>query len=393
MTIFTRTIWILSLVSLFMDIAGEMLYPVLPLYLKEIGFSILLIGLLEGIAEATAGLSKSYFGKLSDLHGSRVPFVKWGYLLSAFSKPLMAVLAYPLWVFAMRTMDRLGKGIRTGARDAMLSQEASHQTKGRVFGFHRAMDTLGAAIGPLFALLFLSSFPKHYKTLFVLAFIPGILAVMMTWWLTDKSHSEQATEKTQKTPLLISFTYWRESPSRYRRILAGLLFFTLFNSSDFFLLLCAREAGLSDVAVIGVYILYNIVYAAFAYPLGSLADRIGFRKTLVLGFLIFASVYAGMAFTKRIEVFYGLFVLYGIYAAATEGTAKAWITNICPARDTATAIGTYTGFQSIGMLIASSLAGWLWIYFGLQTTFLLTASASLLVVLYLFFNKGLDLIT
>ena len=142
----TRTIWILSLVSLFTDTASEMLYPIMPFYLRSIGFSVVLIGVLEGVAEATAGLSKGYFGKLSDSSGRRVPFVQVGYALSAISKPMMAILILPLWVFAARTIDRIGKGVRTGARDAILSDEATPHTKGKVFGFHRSMDTLGGVL-------------------------------------------------------------------------------------------------------------------------------------------------------------------------------------------------------------------------------------------------------
>jgi sugar phosphate permease len=136
----TRTVWILSLVSLFTDMASEMLYPIMPIYLKSIGFSVVLIGVLEGFAEATAGLSKGYFGKLADASGSKVPFVKIGYAFSAISKPMMALFAFPLWIFFARTIDRFGKGIRTGARDAILSDEATPKTKGKVFGFHRSMD-------------------------------------------------------------------------------------------------------------------------------------------------------------------------------------------------------------------------------------------------------------
>src|SRR6476659_6883211 len=139
----TRTVWILSFISLLTDVASEMLYPVMPIYLKSIGFSVLLIGILEGIAEATAGLSKGYFGKLSDHVGRRAPFIRLGYTLSALSKPMMAAFVYPVWIFLARTIDRLGKGIRTGARDALLSDEASAATKARVFGFHRSMDTAG----------------------------------------------------------------------------------------------------------------------------------------------------------------------------------------------------------------------------------------------------------
>lgn len=383
MKILTRTIWLLSLVSLFTDMASEMLYPIMPLYLKEIGFSVLLIGVLEGIAEATAGLSKSYFGKRSDQSGKRVPFVQFGYFLSAISKPMMAVFVYPFWVFLARTTDRLGKGIRTGARDAMLSEEATSQTKGRVFGFHRAMDTLGAVVGPALALVYLHFYPQQYKMLFIVAVIPGLLAILLTWMLKEKPGFNQLNLKKEKISLLISFRYWRESPALYRKVVLGLVIFALFNSSDLFLLLKVKEAGLTDTAVIGTYIFYNLVYAVFAYPLGHLSDKIGFRKTLIIGFCFFAMVYAGMAFNHRLEGFYLLFLFYGIYAAATESVAKAWISTICDKKDTATAIGTYTGFQSMCTMLASSLAGLMWLTLGATTTFLITAIIALLVILYL----------
>src|SRR6478672_158135 len=177
--IINRAVWLLSLVSLFADMASEMLYPVVPVYLKEIGFSVFLIGVLEGVAEFTAGISKGYFGKQSDIRGVRLPFVKGGYFLSAVSKPMMALFTWPLWIFLARTIDRLGKGLRTAARDALLSQNATPQTKARVFGFHRGMDTLGAAIGPSLALLFLILYPKHYQAIFFIAFLPGLISVAL----------------------------------------------------------------------------------------------------------------------------------------------------------------------------------------------------------------------
>src|SRR5882724_131599 len=186
MRIITRTVLILSFVSLFADIASEMLYPVIPVYLKEIGFSFFWIGLLEGVVNFTAGISKGYFGKLSDEKGTRLPFVKLGYLFSAISKPLMATFAYPVWIFFVRTLDRLGKGVRTAARDALLSQEATKETKARVFGFHRGMDTVGATIGPIIALLFLYFRPHQYKTIFYLAFIPGVISVLLVFWVKEK---------------------------------------------------------------------------------------------------------------------------------------------------------------------------------------------------------------
>ena len=167
--------------SLFTDAASEMLYPIMPIYLKSIGFSILLIGILEGIAEATAGLSKGYFGKLSDNSRKRVPFVQAGYMLSAIAKPMMAIYVFPIWIFFARTIERFGKGIRTGARDAILSDEATTVTKGKIFGFHRSMDTTGAVLGPIIALFYLYFYPEDYRTLFYIAFIPGLLAVLATF--------------------------------------------------------------------------------------------------------------------------------------------------------------------------------------------------------------------
>jgi MFS family permease len=381
MKIITRTVWILSLVSLFTDVASEMLYPVMPVYLKEIGFSILLIGILEGVAEATAGLSKSYFGKLSDVSGKRLPFVRLGYLLSAISKPMMAVFIFPIWIFFSRTIDRFGKGLRTGARDAMLSDEATPQTKGRVFGLHRAMDTLGAVIGPSVALIYLYVYPGNYKPLFYIAFIPGLLAIGFTFLIRDRTRSQEKINL--KSISIFSFAqYWKESPPSYKKLVIGLLTFTCINSSDVFLLLKVKDAGLDDSSVIGVYIFYNMIYALAAYPIGRLSDKIGFKKTFIIGLFLFAIVYTGMAMANQLSLFFILFFLYGLYAAATESIAKAWISNISDKKDTATAIGTYTGFQSVCTMLASALAGWIWFSFGAEAAFLFSGITTLLIIVY-----------
>lgn len=381
----TRTVWILSIVSLFTDTASEMLYPIMPLYLKSIGFSIVLIGVLEGVAEATAGLSKGYFGKLSDNTGKRMPFVQWGYTLSALSKPLMALFITPVWVFFVRTIDRFGKGLRTGARDAVLSDEATLQTKGKVFGFHRSMDTLGAVLGPLLALLYLQWYPQDYKTLFFIAFAPGLLAVTCSFLLKDKNVIQKPL--ATKVGFFSFLSYWKQSPALYRKLVIGLLVFTLFNSSDVFLLLKAKQAGLNDSGVITVYIFYNLVYAIFAFPIGIVADKIGLKKIFIVGLVIFSMVYGGMAFANQSYHFYILFFLYGIYAAATEGISKAWITNISSKENTATAIGTYSAFQSICTMLASSLAGFIWYRFGAGVTFGLSAVMVLAVSIYISFIR------
>lgn len=376
----TRTVWVLSLVSLFTDTASEMLYPVMPIYLKSIGFSVVLIGILEGIAEAIAGLSKAYFGKWSDNSGKRLPFVQVGYLLSSLSRPMMVIFIYPVWIFFARTLDRFGKGIRTAARDAILSDEATPETKARVFGFHRSMDTLGAVIGPSLALLYLYFNPEDYVTLFYIAFIPGLFAIIASFLIKEKKSSQIPSK--HKTSFFEFIKYWKSSTINYKKLLIGLLLFALFNSSDVFLLLKAKQAGLSDTMVIGVFIFYNLIYASFAYPLGIIADRLGMKKMFAFGLGIFSLVYFGMAFASNAWMIIALFFLYGLYSAATEGISKAWISTIADKKDTATAIGTYASFQSISAMLASSLAGLVWFQFGASVTFLLSAIVSLFLVFY-----------
>ena len=391
MRIITRTVLILSVVSLFADIASEMLYPVMPAYLKEIGFSVLGIGILEGVVNFTAGISKGYFGKLSDEKGVRLPFVKLGYLLSTISKPLIATFTYPIWIFFVRTIDRLGKGVRTAARDALLSQEATTATKARVFGFHRSMDTVGAAIGPIVALVFLFFYPGEYKTLFYIAFIPGVISILLIFLLKEK---KQPVSTMARGNFFSFFKYWKIATPEFRKVVPGLLLFALFNSSDIFLLLITKETigndtlsfmGTTfhaDTITIAAYVFYNLVYAAASYPMGILADKLSYKKIILLGFGLFTIVYGGFAFHPSISAIFLLFLIYGIYAAATEGIIKAWVTNLAHKKNTATAIGFYTSCESICALLASIIAGTLWDNFGSSSTFISTAIISTIVFIY-----------
>ncbi|MBW7846819.1 MAG: MFS transporter [Bacteroidales bacterium] len=376
----SKSVWILSIVSLFADMASEMLYPVLPIYLKNIGFSVVLIGILEGVAEAVAGLSKGYFGKLSDSRGRRVPFVQAGYALSTLSKPLMAVFVWPLWVFFARTLDRFGKGIRIAARDALLSDEATAKTKGKVFGFHRSMDTLGAVLGPLLALVYLRWYPTDYRTLFFIAFVPGLLAIAASMLLRDKKGKQK--QASVGVSLFSFVKYWKISHSSYKRLVIGLLVFALVNSSDAFLLLKAKESGLNDASVISLYIFYNLIFALCSFPLGILADRAGLKAIFVVGLILFSLSYSGIAFASDQILFYVFFFSYGLFSAATDGISKAWITNIVTREETATAIGTFTAFQSISTMIASTLTGVIWFRFGSATALVIASAISLFVAIY-----------
>ncbi|GAB4093830.1 MFS transporter [Flaviaesturariibacter terrae] len=384
MKIINRTVLLLSLVSMFADVASEMLYPVIPVYLRGIGFSVFAIGVLEGVAGFTAGLTKGYFGKWSDEIGRRLPFVRGGYFLSAISKPMMGFFVLPLWVFFVRCVDRLGKGLRTAPRDALLAQNARPGTKARVFGFHRSLDTLGAAIGPCLALVLLWRWPGHYQLLFWLAFIPGLISVALVYFLREQ-RSNQAT--LRKGGFFSFFNYWKIAKPEYRRIVPALLFFMLFNSSDVFLLLKTREVSGSDTTTITAYIFYNMVFAGASYPLGILADRIGKRSVLAGGLLLFALVYSLFALVQdSISILFLGFLLYGIYAASTEGVAKAWIASLAPT-DTGTAIGLYTSGESLCTLLASVLTGFLWTRFSPFLAFGATVLATLLVLGYLLIIK------
>jgi MFS family permease len=379
--ILTRTIWIISLVSLFTDIASEMLYPIMPVYLRSIGFSVFLIGILEGIAEAIAGLSKGYFGNLSDKKGVRLPFVRWGYFLSAVSKPLLAAFIYPVWVFMVRSLDRLGKGIRTSARDALLSQETTKENKGRVFGFHRGMDTIGAAIGPVTALIFLYFYPEQYQWLFILAFFPGLVAIALTF-LVKETKQPVETNGPKKIGFFSYFQYWKRSPLLYKKLIIGLLAFALFNSSDAFLLLAIKNQGYSDVQMIGFYMFYNLIYAFLSFPVGIMADKLGMKRVLTAGLAIFALVYFFFGFAQTIWQFGLLFMFYSLYAASTEGISKAWISNISHRSETATAIGFYNSFASIMTFAASGLGGLIWSLYGPIAMFITSGIGAGLVLMY-----------
>lgn len=359
--------------------ASEMLYPIMPVFLSSIGFSVLLIGILEGCAEMIAGLSKGYFGKLSDVQQKRLPFVQLGYALSAISKPMMALFTWPLWIFFARTTDRVGKGLRTAPRDALLSAAAGPENKAKVFGFHRSMDTLGAVIGPLIALLFLHLYPEQYATLFLIAFIPGVVAIICTLVLRE----EKKEPRKENVPFFSFLRYIPQASTPYRRLVIGLLAFALVNSSDVLLLLRMKSVGIDDTSIIMLYVLYNLIYAIFAFPMGILADRFGIRRMYVAGLLIFVVVYAGFAWADTPLMYGILFCLYGLYAAATEGIAKAWITNITPKEETGTALGTYAGLSSIAAFIASAAAGLIWSQAGAAWAFGVSALVALAVCVYL----------
>jgi len=376
-----RQVFILGMVSLFTDIASEMLYPVTPIFLTAVlGSSMAVVGIIEGIAEFIAGLLKGYFGNLSDKVGKRSVFIVIGYGLSAIAKPLPGIFQNIPTVLFSRVADRTGKGIRTAPRDALLGSH-SNGNSGAVFGFHRGMDTLGAAIGPAAALVLLYYFPDNFQLIFLLAFVPSAIAVLFTILVKDKPiESKPGIRKNYSS-------FWKSAPKSYKKLLVLITIFSLVNSSDVFLILKSRDISDSSTLAIFGYIFYNLVYAAASYPLGGLSDKYGKKKIFSLGLLIFSLVYFGFALVPEIELIWLLFALYGIYAASTEGISKAWISDLIPDEQRGSAMGLLTMLSSFSVMLGSFLTGILWDQFGSAIPFLLSAAVSLVIALLVFFQK------
>jgi len=380
----TPNIKMLSWVSLFTDMASEMIYPIMPIFLLSIGYSATGIGFLEGFAEAIAGLSKGFFGALSDHTGKRTPFVRIGYGLSAFAKPLLAVFQNPISVFLLRTGDRLGKGIRTGARDALLADESTVENRAKVLGYHRSLDTIGAVVGPAIAIVILYFYPKDYFRLFVLAIIPGLIAIYCTFRLKITITSEKKTTPFRPFAFLNYFKYASKS---YNKLVFILIFFSIINSSDMFLLMKLKSMGVNDIAAIAVYITYNAVFAIFAFPFGKLATKIGMKNMLVCGIALFSISYFGIGLSNNLAVALFFFSIYGLYAAATDGVSKAFITTLCNPSEKATALGLFAGMQSITSLLSGFITGIIWWKFGATAALITSAIAALLICILLVFVK------
>lgn len=376
-----RQVIILSLVSLFTDIASEMLYPVTPIFMSTVlGASMAVIGLLEGVAEVVSGFFKGYFGVLSDKIKKRAIFISLGYGLSALSKPLPGIFPSLAAIITARISDRLGKGLRTAPRDALLASYANGNS-GAVFGFHRGMDTLGAAIGPALALLLLAFFPKNYTLIFLIAFVPSMIAVSFTFFVKDNFVSKEGKKK-------IGFrSFLKTAPKEYKIILSLLVLFSFANSSDVFLILKSKAISGSETLAILSYIFYNLVYAASSYPLGLLADKTGKRNIFGFGLLVFSIVYFGFALAHHFIFAFILFALYGVYAASTEGIMKAWVSDIVPDEMRGTAIGLLTMLSSFAIMFGSFFAGILWDFISPNAPFYFSGFVALLLAILTFVGK------
>ena len=372
-----RAVIILGLISFFTDFASEMLYPVTPIFLTAVlGSSMTIVGLIEGIAEVTAGLLKGYFGTLSDKLGERSIFIVIGYGISGIVKSLPGIFPRISTVIFSRTADRIGKGIRTAPRDALLAGYSKNNS-GAIFGFHRAMDTLGAVAGPSAALLLLFFFPGKYTLIYLLAFIPSVFAISFTFIVKDVKTISHDKKKN------ILREFWHGSPHEYKTLLTLLTIFSFVNSSDVFLILKSKTISGSDTTAILGYVFYNLIYALSSYPIGMAADKFGKRRIYIAGLFVFSFVYFVFAINSEPFIVWVCFALYGIYASSTEGIAKAWVSDLIPVNYKGTAIGLLTTSTSIGIFSGSILTGILWDQFGSSIPFLISAVVSVVVAFLL----------
>ena len=366
-----RNVWVMSATSLLNDISSEMLLNLIPFFLANIlGVRTAVIGLIEGIAETTASLLKIFFGALSDRFGQRKPFAVVGYALSALTKPLLYFASAWGWVLGVRVADRIGKGIRTAPRDALIADSIHQEQRGLAFGLHRASDTLGAFLGLGIAAFIVWRTQAQtslltidtFKLIVLVSIIPAILGVLVLALGAVEVTRDSQTVEMKHLSL-------KEMDPRFKYFLFVLILFTLGNSSDAFILLRGQERGLSILQVMGMSLTFNAVYTLFASPLGAWSDRLGRRRLIIGGWLAYGLVYLGFAFSKTGWQVWILFALYGLYYAATEGAARALVADLVPSQQRGGAYGLYNAAIGITVLPASLIAGLLWQGAGTWTGF------------------------
>jgi MFS family permease len=372
----------LGLVSFFSDISAEMVYPIIPLYLTSMfGATPALIGLIEGIAESLASLLKVFSGYITDKRGRKKQVAFVGYATGLVYKAVLILAGSWVGVLAARVIDRIGKGIRTAPRDVMVSESADKDHMGKAFGIHKALDMAGSAIGILASYLLLKNAGGNfaYKQLFAVSAIPALLGLFMFFFIKEKKRDHAV--KTREP-------FWRDMKKldgQLKMYLAVAFVFTLGNSSNTFLLLRAKSVGFSDTDVILLYFIFNLTASLLSIPLGRLSDRIGRKKLLVTGYLVFSAVYLGFAFGSSQAVIVVVFVLYGLYTAMIAGVERAFIAEISPIELKGTMLGLHSTVVGIALLPASVIAGLLWDGLGAPAPFLFGSGMSLAAALILLF--------
>jgi MFS family permease len=371
-----RPVWRLGWVSLLTDAASEAIYPLLPFFLtRTLGGTATALGIVEGLAEGTSSLLRIVSGRLADRWGARRGLVVAGYSLSSVVRPFVGLAGTWTEVAGIRFLDRIGKGVRSAPRDALLAAWAPAGERGRVFGFHRAMDHAGAVIGPVAATSFLLLWPGAYRSLFAWTAVPGLLAVWLVWSVReggdvvrDASPAEEApADAVRPAPL----------PRAFRRYLAVVGLFSIGNSSDAFLLLALTDAAGGPAWIPLAWAGLHVVKAGLSTRGGALSDRFGRTPVIAAGWLLYAVVYAGFALAASFSALVAWLLIYGVHFALTEGAERALVADLVPSRSRGTAFGLFHAVTGVGALVASLLFGMVWSAWGARTAFAMGAALAL----------------
>jgi len=382
-----KNVWAVSLTSFFMDISSEMVTNILPLFLANVlGVQPTLIGLIEGVAESTASLLKIFSGWISDRLKSRKWLAVIGYGFSALSKPFYLLASSWGFVAAIRWSDRVGKGIRTAPRDALIADSIRAEQRGLAFGLHRAMDTFGALIGIIIAAVVINSLQgssmemtgQTFHIVVLFSLLPAFLAVITLAF----GAAEVALLKKDKPDL----KPWKLG-GKFTQFLIIVGVFTLGNSSDAFLILRAQKSGLDVISILAMLAMFNLIYSVISMPAGSLSDKIGRKKLIIGGWVVYAVIYFGFALSSNPSQMFTLYALYGIYYGLAHGTANALIADLIPSQSRGTAYGTYNAVVGLTTLPASLIAGWLWEVANFSAPFWFGGGMALIAAVMLFFFK------
>jgi MFS family permease len=403
---FPRNVWLLGWVSLATDSATEAIYPLLPYFLTHVlRAGAVSLGIVEGAAEAVNSILKIASGRMADRAPRKRPLVLFGYSVSSIARPFIAITTTWTQVFAVRVLDRVGKGVRGAPRDVMLAAVTPPGRRGAVFGFHRAMDNLGAVAGPLLATSFLYFYPDRYRALFGLTIVPGALAIALILLVREAPRGAEVhgagvhgaevdgagvpgagghVAPLHLAPGTVHPAPLHPAPRVFVLFMIVLTIFTLGNSTDAFLLLKLTDAAGTAKYIPAMWAALNFVKAVISVVGGSWSDRIGRKQVIGLGWLVYAIVYAGFAFTSSLGALFAWLLVYGFYFGFAEGTEKALVADLAPAESRGTAFGIYTAVQGVGALAASVIFGVVWTAYGTAAAFGLGAALALLATGLLF---------